>query len=62
MRHTDTQHILLNQDGFCFPVGNDIEKPIKMWRVMTRRSIYSDPKSLNAKNSFIIRRKFNLIR
>ena len=29
MRHTDTQHILLNQDGFCFPVGNGIEKPMK---------------------------------
>ena len=35
---------------------------LKMWWFMRRRNIYSDPKSLNAKNLFIISRKFNLTR
>ena len=33
-----------------------------MWWFMRRQNIYSDPKSLNAKNLFIISRKFNLTR
>ena len=55
MRHTDTQHTSLNQDGFYFPIGNGIDET-----EMTRQNIYTNPESLNAKNSFIIRRKFNL--
>ena len=31
-----------------------------MWRIMKRPNIFSDPKNLNTKNSFIIKRKFYL--
>ena len=53
---------LWNKDCFCFAIGNGIEKPIRNVEGYERQKIPSDPKSLNTKNLFFIRRKFNLTR